>query len=144
MDDDSYEVPVRGSDGQGRTATFILHDHETDDAVTLRLIDGARTFSATADDYFEALVQLRQATAHHDLILSCYGASRNVFPSGMSRQMSRGTMAYKLTLGQPARIADVINIFASGPDMEIVTVEEQWQFFHHWLDSLRSRTENKA
>lgn len=93
-----------------------------------------------SSDYFEALGELREAVAHVPLMIVCYGASRHVFPSGISRSMSQGTIADKLSVGQPARMADVVNIVESGPDVDVTTVEEQQHFFQHWLASLAAAT----
>jgi hypothetical protein len=49
--------------------------------------------------FFDALCAIRQRLEEQGAMLDCYGASLNVFPSGMSRDMGRGVKAYKLTLG---------------------------------------------
>ena len=36
-------------------------------------------------------------------LLECYGASRTVYPSGMSLSMGGGRRAYRLALGRPGR-----------------------------------------
>jgi len=77
---------------------------------------------------------LEQSSWH----LLCYGASKNVYPSGMSRGMgSRGHMAYKLQFGQQARMADLVNIFDTGPDVQPASVAEQQEYFEEWLRSLK-------
>lgn len=56
-------------------------------------------YSAEGRDFFEALQRSRlglEATRHR---LLCWGASRNVWPSGMGRDMGRGLMAYESELG---------------------------------------------
>jgi hypothetical protein len=50
---------------------------------------------------------------------------------------ARGLKAYRLHLGQQAKNADLVEIFAVGSDVEPVSVEEQRAFFENWLESLR-------
>ncbi|MBK8170427.1 MAG: hypothetical protein IPK60_08790 [Sandaracinaceae bacterium] len=47
----------------------------------------------------------------------------NVFPSGMSRSMGHGTMAYRLTLGLPALRAHLTSIFEASPELVPATVD---------------------
>jgi hypothetical protein len=64
----------------------------------------------------------------------CYGASRQCFPSGMSRSMgAAGLRIYKLELGRHARLADLVDLFDEGPDLEVSSVEEQERFYEDWL-----------
>jgi hypothetical protein len=66
---------------------------------------------------------------------NCYGASLNVFPSGMARDMGGGVMAYKLTLGQRGRMQDLVCIFDTGPNVQPTTVASQREYFDGWLKS---------
>ncbi len=54
--------------------------------------------------------------------------------------MGSGLQLYRLKLGEPAKTDHVVSIFASGPDVEPVTVAEQRDFFDQWLVSLRQHT----
>ena len=83
----------------------------------------------------EALARVRLQLEPQGLIPVCYGASRRVFPSGMARDMGRGLKAYKLALGETASTDDLVEIFATGPDVQPTTVAEQRAFFEAWLDS---------
>lgn len=88
-------------------------------------------------DYFEALCRVREALAQHGFVPVCYGASRNVFPSGMARDMGYGLKAYRMRLGHRAERQDLVNIFAEGPDVEPASVETQREFWKAWRRSLR-------
>src|SRR5262245_51300149 len=44
-------------------------------------------------DFFDALSRVREALAAHGLMALCYGASRNVYPSNMARDMGDGLKA---------------------------------------------------
>jgi len=91
-------------------------------------------------DFFEALLSVRRQIELKGLLLSVYGASRNVWPSGMSRKMGLGVKAYKMTKGKQALTRDLVNIFATGSDVEPVTIAEQEQFKNEWFASLGAET----
>src|SRR5579871_1469356 len=59
-----------------------------------------REFSS--GDLFDTVVSLRTALEHIGVQLLCAGARPDVFPSGMSRDMSGGRKAYITKLGYPA------------------------------------------
>ena len=57
---------------------------------SLLLLHGGVEFRGVGDDYFDAFCRIREQLAERRLIPICYGASRNVYPSGMCRDMGRG------------------------------------------------------
>jgi hypothetical protein len=65
----------------------------------------------------------------------CYGASLNVYPSGMGRDMGAGLMAYRTTIGKVPELADLVNIFDEGPDFIPATVAQQEEHYQEWLRS---------
>jgi hypothetical protein len=71
-----------------------------------------------------------------NLLLHCYGASRNVYPSAMMRGMGTGDKAYKLHMGQPAKQEDIVSLFDTGPDVLPTTVADQEEYYERWLSSL--------
>lgn len=96
-----------------------------------------KEIAAHADDFFDALVAIRLSLEVEGLIPFCYGASLNVFPSAMSRQMSMGKAAYRMTLGKQALRSDMVQIFAEGPDVIPASVTRQREFFQSWHQSLQ-------
>lgn len=115
-----------------------------DESGVLELVEGAgdcalaftyrsRTIRTHAADYFEAFCAIRLELEKEGLIPFCYGASLNVHPSGMSRSMGSGLQAYRLTLGQKASRADLVDIFAAGPDVIPAFVSSQREHFRAWL-----------
>lgn len=83
-----------------------------EDGSTCRLTCVARgeTYQADEADYFEALRKVRRRFLEpKGMIPLCYGASLNVWPSGMSRDMGRGLKAYKFETGAPAK--ELVYIF---------------------------------
>jgi hypothetical protein len=94
-----------------------------------------KTLEADATDYFEALCKIRTQLESERLIPFCYGASLNVFPSGMSRDMSAGMTAYRLTLGKKPSRGDLVRIFDEGADVMPASVTLQKEHFDDWLKS---------
>jgi hypothetical protein len=130
-----YALCVVSADG--RSLPALLRVDERRDALTLDY--AGRRLDVADEDYFEAFCRMREDLEAEGLRPVCYGASRNVYPASMGRQMGGGWRAYRLTLGQPARIADLVDIFSIGPDVVPVPVAEQREFYSRWLDSLRKK-----
>jgi hypothetical protein len=130
-----YPVVLQRARQEAPIAAAFVFDEDADDC-TLTLQYEGREVSATADDYFEAMCEIRRQLAADGTTPMCYGASENVYPSGMAREMGQGLKAYRLTLVQPTKTADLVSIFASGPDVRPATVERQAAYFQAWLKSL--------
>ena len=92
-----------------------------------------RAIEESASDYFEALCRVRLRLESEKLIPFCYGASLNVFPSGMARDMGAGLKAYRLTIGKHAQ--ELVGIFDEGADVIPATVARQKEYFDEWLKS---------
>jgi hypothetical protein len=125
---------VGGLDGE--RATFELDNLNNRCLLTCRYRD--KTISTGAADFFDALASIRRNLQADGLIPYCYGASLNVFPSGMGRDMGQGLRAYKLTLGKHAEMANLVDIFDEGADVVPADVDAQEQFWKSWLETLRS------
>jgi hypothetical protein len=54
----------------------------------------------------------------------------------MIRSMGCAEHAYRLKLGRQAKLEDLVEIFATDPEITPVSVEEQRQFYGEWLESL--------
>jgi hypothetical protein len=106
--------------------------------VKLRLEFGDNLLEVrTKDGYFRALCALREQIESSGMLLECYGASENVYPSPMIEAMGYAEKAYKQVLGKPALSADLVSIFDVGPDVIPSTVAQQREFHERWLKSLR-------
>ena len=115
-------------------------EHSTKDGFAQR--DCALTLSfdntvlrGSAFDFFEALCQIREQLVALKLAPLCYGASLNVYPSGMMRDMGMGLSAYKQTIGEKATRESAVRIFDTGPDIEPSTVADQKAFHENWRKS---------
>ena len=128
--------------GAERVVGQMSYDEDTDNCqVTLAFL--TTTLTTTAEDYFAALCNIRQQLETRGILLRCYGASKNVYPSGMGRDMSLGLKAYKLTLGQPAKTSDLVFIFDTDANVIPASVSEQVVFFETWLASLKQGQESQ-
>lgn len=136
MSDEQYTVSAVLPDNQIVDGVFRLSEGEQDIDLSFELPD--RKLNVRAGDYFEALVAIRRELEKDDIFLNCYGASRNVYPSGMGRDMGAGLRAYKMTIGKHARMEDLVFIFDTGSDVEPCSVLEQRDFFEKWLNSSRA------
>jgi ADP-ribosyl-[dinitrogen reductase] hydrolase len=84
------------------------------------------TFSASADDLYEALILIRVELEKHAYRVLCNGARPNAWPSAMARQMGAARKVYLLQ-PYPVQVSmkDLVDIFAPAPYSEVVTVREQ-------------------
>jgi hypothetical protein len=135
---DQLKVTVRDSLGGEEVAQVVLE--EDGDTCTVSLTCASFTGRATAEDYFEAFAQIRTELGVRDLAPLCYGASRDVYPSPMSIQMSGGLKAYRMTLGKQALTEDLVNIFDSGPGLDPASPQEQRAFHKEWIASLGQKS----
>lgn len=120
-------------------AVLIQDDSEDelgDPLCRLELQFNDKKFQASGQDFFEALLGIRRQLEPVGLLVQIYGGSRNVWPSGVSRSMGLGVRAYKMAKGQQALTRDLVDIFATGTDVEPVTIAEQEKFRDEWFASL--------
>jgi hypothetical protein len=134
MSEEKHEVRLISESGESINAVLAYDDDLEPCVLALRFT--GKEITASEDDFFEALCAIRRQLESEGLQPHCYGASRNVFPSTMSRETGGGLKAYKLTLGNAAKMNDIVFIFDSGPDVEPVTVTEQEVYYNQWLKSL--------
>jgi len=120
-----YELRLSGG-AVHETVVFMLF--EDNDRCLLRCEYRNRTIENTATDFFQALCDLRDVLAKDGLTPICYGAS----------DMGLGLKAYKLAKGRHAKMEDLVEIFAEGPDIVLASVDAQEQFFRDWLVTPRS------
>ena len=131
-----HTIHLIGGEG-AETATVTCTPKEGQCHITFRYRDRAIEVSST--DYFEALCQVRLRLEEEKLIPFCYGASLNVFPSGMCRDMAAGMKAYRMTIGKHADPKkDLVGIFEEGSDVIPATVALQKEHFDKWLKSKRA------
>lgn len=123
---------IGGQDDE--SATFI--ETEIGGSCNLTCNYRGKQIKASAEDFFEALRIIRLEL--EGLIPFCYGASLNVFPSGMARSMATGKVAYKMQPGKHASKSDLKNIFSEGPDVIPASIAQQQEYFSDWASSERA------
>jgi hypothetical protein len=128
-------IRLIGSDGQ-ETATVVCEPADRLRRLVLRYRDVS--IDESASDYFEAFCRVRNQLDKEGLQPLCYGASLNVYPSGMARDMGAGLKAYRLTIGKQARLTDLVDIFEHGQDVVPASVPQQKEFWEAWLRSEKS------
>ena len=95
------------ADARISNAEFLVWDFEPDNSDWIRLglrFEG-REIVVSNENYFHAMQAIRLQLEKDELLLNCYGASRNVYPSPMSIDMGAGHKAYRLTIGEHAKIS---------------------------------------
>jgi hypothetical protein len=137
--DEWHRIHLVGGN-EGETAIFTLLEGR--DSVRarchLRCEYRDKAIESTATDFFRALCDVRNLLAKDGLIPLCYGASLNVYPSGMAIDMGLGLKAYRMAMGRHARREDLVDIFSEGPDVVPASVAAQEQFWRDWLASPRT------
>ncbi len=93
-------------------------------------------YTGKGDDLFECLIDIRQKLETKRWFIMCAGNCVNVFPSRMSRQMSGGRDAYRLSMGKQCSEDSLVDIFEDVDPNYLGTVKEQSQFYSEWIASL--------
>jgi hypothetical protein len=120
---------IGGKDDEVATVTAEPRDGMCHIAFSYR----DRTIEESASDYFKAFCQVRIRLESERLLPFCYGASLNVYPSGMCRDMGEGLQAYRLSPDRKPTRADLVHIFEEGADVAPAYVALQKEYFDDWL-----------
>jgi hypothetical protein len=133
---EEYTIHLIGGEDD-ETATVVCSEGDGQCHITFRYRD--RAIEESASDYFEALCRVRLLLEKEKLIPFCYGASLNVYPSGMCRDMGAGMKAYRFTVGKHVSPkSDLVETFEEGPDIIPATVALQKEHFDEWLKSKKT------
>jgi hypothetical protein len=138
-----FSIEVIDASGEISNAQVHCDVEYTADALnesrlcTVRLTWNSLDLTSTDGDFFRAFVGIRNKLESFHIRPLCYAASRNVYPSGMLRDMAKGLKAYKLALGKRTESADIVRIFDSGSDLDVVSVEDQERFHEQWFNSIK-------
>lgn len=125
-------VTIQGDSSSG-TVRIKISMHPTCCITTLA--SGEESVIYKADDLFAALVKLRLDLESRHVFVACNGARKDVFPSGMAREMSRGRKAYVLKLGLRPDRDEVVDIFDAASPEQLGSVKEQQDYFIAWRES---------
>lgn len=131
-----HNIPLKLKDGT--LLDGAIERRAQDQSCWISLSSEGILESATGTDYFESFCEIRRKLIQDGMYPLCYGASRNVWPSGMARDMGQGLRAYQLTIGQPGSRENLVGIFESGSDIDPVSPDDQKAFAMQWIASLQS------
>jgi hypothetical protein len=129
------QIDVRSIDGSKATAAIEWGSdprlYSVSRAFVRVTLDG-RSAEESAFDFFSAFQAARRSFEAEGFRFLCYGASLNVWPSGMLRDMGVGRKGYKLIEGRNTTFDDLVSIFDSGDDVIPSTVDEQLAYAKAW------------
>ena len=93
--------------GDQLAAEFLVWESDPADVdqVKLALKYAGKQIVVSDDDFVAVLRRIRLQLEQDHMLLNCYGASRNVYSSPMSISMGAGWKAFRLKLGEQAKIA---------------------------------------
>jgi hypothetical protein len=92
---------------------------------SLKLVCDGSVFQAQEFDIFECLIAIRRQLEPMNWVLCCAGARADVWPSGMSRDMSGGRRAYVHVAGRRPSFEDLVDIFDPADCGDVVSVDAQ-------------------
>lgn len=134
---ESREIQIELRDrtvGSGKLAWFARYSTDSDPGASCieLTIDSVGTVKAEAHNYFDALIILRRQCETEGLLILCFGARKDVWASGMQRDMGAGLRAYLLSSRNRNRLIQRL-IFDDAPKDTIGTVDEQQEYAENWL-----------
>lgn len=85
-------------------------------------------------DLFGALNSARRVLERLQIVVCCNGSRRDVYPSQMLRQTTKGRRAYVLEMPWSPKKPPSVDIFDPVSDLStLATVDEQRAWFDQWL-----------
>jgi hypothetical protein len=135
-------VQVQAKDGSTETAKIEWGSgpqNLADSRAFVRITLDGRSEEESAFDFYSAFQRARRSFETEGFRFLCYGASLNVWPSGMVRDMGMGRKGYKLHKGRDTTFDDLVPIFESGNDVIPSTVEEQCAYANAWYEDAPRR-----
>ncbi|HEY5314693.1 MAG TPA: hypothetical protein VIK18_19320 [Pirellulales bacterium] len=137
MSVEQYQVKLLGPAGAEAPGIFSFDRDAEYPNCKLLLVWSEEEIIGEGLDFFNATCRIRDQLEAMGWRPFCYGSSKNIYPSGMGRDMGRGLKAYKLELGRTP--TDLVDIFEFGPDVEPSTVAEQRRFWEEWVRSIKQK-----
>ena len=100
-------------------AVIELFEYDEDVEIKLYLTDVE--YVSRADNFFEALLDIRKKLDSQNIKLLCAGCCLNVYSSGMILNMGAGRKAYCLHLGKQASMDELVDIFSLCDKEDVTT-----------------------
>jgi hypothetical protein len=137
LDTDHYTLKAFNPTHGLHTLTLEVREVGDDYLISCKLPVTGELVTGQAGDCFAALQSVRRKAEGRNWMICCKGARRNVWPSGMSRQMGGGIKAYVLEMGRQGRSDLLVEIFDEDTPESYSTVADQEAYAHAWFESLR-------
>ncbi|PTA66331.1 hypothetical protein C8263_18485 [Deinococcus arcticus] len=134
-----YTVRLHHDGQPEQIAEMSVLEDEAQGLIRVRVATSLRVYEGQDSGFFETLCVVRRKLEHDGLLLCVQGAMLGVYPSPMALSMG-ARVAYRLALGQPAKTADLVDLFEPVDKMGS-TVEEQAQWYNLWFHSLSASSE---
>jgi hypothetical protein len=129
----SKNIGVRGPEGR----IPAVADYTTADRSTLVLRFETRRLEVEGSDLIDCLLQVRRQLEAEGYQILCKGARRDLSPSGMSRQMSSGRLAYILDAYGRGYPEGIVCILDPDDSDEVTTIDEQVENVRRLRERLR-------
>ncbi|WP_339203904.1 hypothetical protein MHH56_22440 [Paenibacillus sp. FSL K6-3182] len=138
MDVEKIKVQLIHINGERSNGEFYLFEEapHNSELVLLQLFYDERQLFSESGCFFDALISIREELEKDNILIACNGATENVFTSPMQLSMGVGRKVYKLTVGEQARVNDVVDIFEFEKELRSVSICAQAEYYRGWLDSL--------
>ena len=138
----SREVPCLAPDGSTQTGVFTGEMRLVPVAGEvmryrsfLRLLVGDRDVESSGPDFFEALREVRRQIEPDGWRILCLGASQDVWPCAGESESSNWRAVCRWKLHDRGRMQRV-DIFATGPDVLVGSIEDQERFHAKYQGSV--------
>lgn len=130
--EEKYEVSCIVYGNRNKAGIFLK---EVGDNYQIKFQMDSLHIIAEGENYFYALLELREKLELQNIKLLCKGCSRNVYPSSMILSMGDALEAYELTMGKQAFTKDLVNIFDPCGYDEYASIKEQYAYYEEWAKS---------
>jgi hypothetical protein len=118
-----FELMACGNDAPDvRISLGVQSEHP---AVLVARLGDEKSGQYAGVDLFDCLLSLRENLESRGFLLCCQGARKNVSPSGMTRQMTNGRLAYVLLPDRQVSDDDLVDIFAPAACRDVASIAEQ-------------------
>ncbi len=139
----THLVKVQLADGRVSDAELISFAKYSSEsyagATCLELqLENVGRFYHESHSYFDALIDLRKELELLQIKVLCFGARKDVWASGMQRDMGAGLVAYLLSVEGEGRKPEQ-SIFDYAPPETIGTVDEQREYHEDWLNAKQAQ-----
>lgn len=136
METDFYQLKAFNPEHGMQEVTLEVRVVDDDYLLSCNLPMTDELLTGQAEDCFAALQAIRRQAEGRNWKICCKGSRRNVWPSGMSRQMGGGIKAYVLEMGRQARLDSLVDIFDEDSLDSYSSVAEQEAYAREWFESL--------